>query len=218
MVTYYTTADLVQAELRATTPFTSSTLPSLQSVNRWIAEESTIIDSIAGSVASETTYTEFVDYDGSDIILLKHSPIITVTALAYNTNPIGSSLGEAWVTKTAETDYTIYEGRGKILLLPLNFSPSCGPKRFRIVYSAGYSTIPYPIQALATKKVALRVLDTLLSSNVNEANDGGEVSVGSIRIVEPGNYGGKSLLQLKDTIKQLENQVIGGTGVYRYTW
>lgn len=218
MVTHYTTADLVQAELRAESPFSSGTFPSLQSVNRWIAEECAIIDQISGSVAAETAHTEYVDYDGSDIILLKHSPLIAVTALSYNTNPIGSSLGTSWVLKTPETDYTIYEGKGKILLLPLNFNPTPGPKRFKIEYTSGYETVPYAIQALATKKVALRVLETLLSSNVNEANDGGEVSVGSIRIVEPGNYGGKSLLQLKDSIKELQETVSRGTGVYRYTW
>lgn len=214
----YTSATLVEAELRASEVFSGSTIPTLTQVTTWIEEESALIDQKAGSISAATTYTEFVDYEGSDIILLKHSPIITVSSVAYNTNPLGSSLGEAWVTKTADTDYTLYEGKGKILLLPLNFSPADGPKRFRIVYSAGYSTTPYPVQALATKKVALRVLDTLLSSNVNEANDGGEVSVGSIRIVEPGNYGGRSLLQLKDTVRQLENEVAVGTGVYRYTW
>lgn len=214
----YTTATLVEAELRATSAFSGSTIPTLTQVTTWIDEECAMIDNKANFVAAQTTYTEFVDYTGSDLILLKHSPIISISSLSYNTNPIGSSLGEAWVAKVAETDYTVYEGKSKIYLIPYNFSPKCGPKRFKIVYSAGYETTPKTIQSLATKKVALRVLDTLLTSNVNEGSDGGEVSVGSIRIVEPGNYGGKSLLQLKDSIKELEDSLLSGTGVYRYTW
>lgn len=214
----YTTTQFVQEELRATAPFSNSTVPSLQSVQRWIDEESIRFDTIAGTVASLTTYTEYIDYEGSDIILLKNSPIVSVSSISYNTNPIGSSLGVAWETKTAETDYTVYEGKGKILLLPLNFSPTVGAKRFKIVYSAGYSSTPKDVQALVTKMVALRVLDTLIHSNINESNDGGEVSVGSIRIVEPGSYGVNSYMKLKTDIELMTNQITNGSSVYRYTW
>jgi len=217
-MSYYTTPTLVEAELRADAAFSGATIPTLTQVTTWITEESSYIDQISGSVAAATTYTEFVDYNGSDIILLKYSPIITVSSVSYNTNPIGSSLGAAWVTKVAETDFTLYEGKGKILLLPLNFNPTVGKKRFKIIYTAGYTTTPYNIQMLATKLTALRVMDTLLSNNVNEGSDGGETAVGPIRIVEPANYGGKSLMQLKDSIKELQNEIAVGTGVYRFTW
>ncbi len=69
---------------------------------------------------------------------------------------------------------------------------------------------------LSTKMVAQKVLNSLLTGNVNSGNDGGEISVGSIRIVEPGSYGVNSYVKLGETVKELEETIIGKFRVHRY--
>jgi hypothetical protein len=64
--------------------------------------------------------------------------------------------------------------------------------------------------------VAERVLNSLISQNVNETNDGGSISVGSISIVEPSSYGVNSYKQLKTDIEELKKSIYGTFGVYRY--
>jgi hypothetical protein len=214
---FYTTVQNIQDELRVDTPFSANTNPSLQAIENWIYEESSAVDELTGFIAAETVRTEYIDYSGAGSILLKHSPIISISSLSHNTNPLGSSLGEAWITKTQDIDYTIYGDKGKILLITSNFTPYEGPKRFKIIYTSGYAIVPFQIQRLTTKLVALRVLNSLVHSNINDSNDGGSISVGSINITEPASYGVNSYKQLKADIDQLKQEVARGTGVYRYT-
>jgi hypothetical protein len=210
----YTTAELVQAELRASTAFTSSTTPTLATINIWINEASRIIDSISGTVYGSTEYTEYFDYEGSDRIQLRNSPIISISSIAENTASAGETA--SWDTQVSETDYLLYENKGEILVVPGKWSPKDGYKNIKIVYTAGYSSIPAKVQMLATKMVTQRVLSSLISSNVEEGNDGGSISVGSISIVEPASYGVNSYKQLKTDIEDLKKELISGFVVLRY--
>jgi len=213
----YTDATSVESELQTTTPFSGSTLPTLSQITSWIEEESAQINQDAGMYFGSTAYTTEIDYNGEETITLKNSPIITVDLFEYNANKLGSSLGTDYKTKTEDTDFTVYEDSGEIAILFDNFSsPQTGRKRFKIAYTAGYTTTPDMIKKLATKMVTLRVLNTLITKNVNEANDGGSISVGSISIVEPASYGVNSYKQLKLDIEELKSSITKGFGVYRY--
>lgn len=213
----YTTVGLVQAELQTATEFSSSTLPTVSDIEEWIAEESAYINGIANTVFGSTLYSsEFIDYDGSGDLILENSPLISVTSVQYNNYPLGSALGTSWTTKTLDTDYTVYSDRGIVRLLEDRWTPDPGNKRFCVTYSAGYTTVPYNVRKLATKLVAERVLSTLLQKNINERNDGGSISVGSISIVEPSSYGVASFKQLKADIDALKQEIISKqTGVFR---
>lgn len=212
----YTTAELVQNELQAASAFDATTLPSLSTITTWIEEESAQIDNDAGTTFASTTDTIDIDYDGEEVLPMKGSPIISVNSLTYNTNPLGYSGGTAYTTLAEESHYSIYDNRGEIVLLLENFSPKSGRKRFKIDYTYGYATTPDVVQKLATKKVALRVLNTLIQKNINERNDGGSVTVGSISIVEPNSYGVNSYKELVNEIKDLEMRVTKDDGVHRY--
>lgn len=213
----YTDATAIESELQTTTPFSGSTLPTLITINSWIEEESAQINQDAGTHYGSTADTTEIDYNGEEVLTLKNSPIITIDLFEYNQNKLGSSLGTDYVTKTEDTDFTVYNASGEIAILFDNFSsPSQGRKRFKIAYTAGYSTTPTLIKKLATKMVTLRVLNTLITKNVNEANDGGSISVGSISIVEPASYGVNSYKQLKEDIEELKKDITKSFGVYRY--
>lgn len=214
MATTYTTPANVAAELRAEVPFSASTFPTLETCNRWIEEYTDYINDKAGRTFTSTEYTEYVDIDGPvDRITTRRTPIITLSSFSVNTAAEGSA--PVYVAKTLNTDYIVYEERGEIVPT-VNLTLTDGNKRCKIVYTAGYTNTPGSIQMLATKLVALRCLNTLIGKNVNEGNDGGSISVGSINIVEPASYGVNSYSNLKKDVDQLTNELTGGTSAVRY--
>lgn len=218
MVYAYTTHELVQAELQLTSAFGTTTLPTYDDVDEWIAEESAYINSLANTVFGSTLYSsEMIDYDGEEWLILENAPVISVTSVQYNANPLGSTLGSSWVTKSSDVDYALYKDRGALRVLFNNWCPTPGAKRICVTYSAGYTTVPMEVRKLTTKLVAERILNTLIQKNINERADGGSVSVDSISIVEPTSYGVSSYKQLKLDIEMLKKDIVnGGTTVYRF--
>ncbi len=212
----YTTTSLIEAEIRATTPFSGSTIPTLTQVTTWIEEESNEINQLAGYNIGETSYSETIDYNGEELIALRHSPLISVNSVLYSTSDLGANYALT-TTKVEGTDYSYYPETGELVILLSHWSPDSGRKRIQVNYTAGYSTTPMLIQKLATKKVAKRVLDTLVNYNLDQGNTGGSVSVGAISIVEPENLGLSTFKQLKTDMADLENKIVSGFGVYRYT-
>lgn len=210
----YTTAELVQSELRADTAFSGSTVPSLSDVTTWISQYDSYIDGLANRVFEVTAYTELVHYDKEAYLFIRHTPLVSVTTVEYNTNSDGEA--PEWVTLTENTDYAVDEKKGMIILFAKTYSYGTGYNKFRLSYTAGYSTIPTNVQMLSTKLVTQRVLNTLVSKNVNERSDGGSISVGDITIVEPANYGVGSYRQLGEDIHKLEEDIVGGFRVLRY--
>ena len=213
----YTTAALVQAELRSSTAFSTSTTPTLATVENWIEEESEDINKIAGYNIGETSYTDTINWDGSDILILKHSPIITFTTLNYSIYKLGSDDYDITLTATEGTDYSADKEKGILHILSTHTANlKEGLKSLKATYTAGYATTPKNIEKLATKKVVLRVIDSLLSYNINSGNSGGSVSVGSISIVEPADFGTVRFNTLKQTVKEEEDKLSSGSSAYRY--
>lgn len=210
----YTTASLVQAELQSSTAFSSSTTPTLSDVTNWIQEESAYINSLADTTFSSTAVSsEFIDFDGGSTIWLEYAPIISVSRVQYNANRLGSSTTD-WADKVADSDYTIYNDAGYLAVLS-GWTPKTGRKRVAVDYTYGYTTTPLEVQMLCTKLVARRVLETLIAKNVNERNDGGTVSVGSISIVEPSTYGVNSYRQLMTDIADLKKNIVDNFKIQR---
>ena len=210
----YTTATLVKNELRATSSFSSSTYPSLTTVTEWIYEISDYINQIAGRTYGVTSYSETFDYNGTDVLVLKNAPVISVTSVLYSTGVLGTTSYGLTDTKVENTDYTVYKDSGEIEFLS-NWKPTEGLKKIQVNYTAGYATTPYTVQMLATKLVAKRVLDSLMQKDVNEKQSGKSVSVGSISIVKPADFGVKQYTTISIDIDGLTQKIIEGTSFYR---
>ena len=210
----YTTPELVKAELRAEEDFASFTNPTLGTIEEWIKEVSEEINHIAGRAYGETEYTEVFDYRGDDVILLKNAPVIEVESVKYSPHPLGSEDYGFTETKTENTHFALYKESGEIELLS-GWNPASGLKRIEIVYKAGFEEVPKIVQMLATKKATKRVIDSLLSKDINQKQSGKSVSVGSIRIVKPANFGVNQYQLLKTEIQELEQELINGTTLYR---
>ena len=214
MVFEYTTAENVKNELRATTNFSSTTYPSADTVDGWIQEESGEVNVVSGRIWGTDSYSETLDYNGEGTLVLENAPVSSVTSVLYSTGPLGTNTYGLSTTKVEDTDYTVYLEEGEIDILS-NWYPIQGRKRIQINYIAGYSTIPVHIQKLVTKKVTRRVLDTLIQKDVNEKQSGKSVSVGSISIVKPADFGVSQYKQLLSDIDQLEDKLLQSPTAYR---
>jgi len=211
----YTNAAYVAEELRAAESFSTSTLPTLETVERWIADTDTYINTLAGRNFESTLYSEVIDYYGEETIPLQHSPLISITDVLYTSSALGTSAYALSNTADSLTDYNSYDNTGDLIIMnPATFTE--GRKSIQVNYTAGYAVIPSDIQMLSTKMVAQRVLNSLINSNVNEGNDGGQISVGSISIVEPASYGVNSYKQLGTTINELQDKIVGEFRVHRH--
>ena len=211
----YTTLENIRAEIRAEKGFSSNTIPDSSTVLRWISEVESQIDFTAQRTYKATQKVDLIDYKGTENIVLKHSPIISVTTFEYNTSNVGETPN--WVTKTQGVDYLLYPESGEILIVPSKFKPRVGKQNMRITYQAGFSDIPSTVKLLATKMVAQRVLDTLLMKATGDGKTQEErIRIGAVQIIEPASIQVNSYKQVRDEIESLKKELVGGFGVYRY--
>lgn len=211
----YCTLQDVEAELRASENFTSSTVPTKTQVENWIEQESDRITVASNRVYGEEEVTnQLFDYFGEDFLSFDQAPVTEVGSVEYNE---GTVTDTSFVSLTEGSDYILYEDRGQIKFVG-EFSPDRGEQRFRVSYTYGYESTPGRIRRLCSKLVAKRVLESLVSSNVENRNTGGTVSVGSIRIVEPEDYGigsyralreeaEKELMSLSSSVSTFRNNI-----------
>jgi len=226
MANSYTTATIVEGEVRASAVFSSATVPTLTQVNNWIEEESTNIEVTTGVIFASTVVTsELNDYEntGEGIFRIKAAPILSFDTIRYNVN--SNSVAPSWVTleSGAGYNYLEYLDEGEIEFISGNLAvnkitPNSGKQRFMLDYTKGYTTTPLEVQKLATLTVAKRVIETILNSQAN--TEGGSIQVGTIRVTDPGSFStnyisglGKSINDLYYSIGQ-KFKTFRGTRVY----
>lgn len=176
----YTTVAEVGARMRTT--FDGSSTPTATEVDAIISEQEAIINQYAGRRFDSYTVTnELHDHDGGDVIMVAE-PLVSVTTLEYTTDG-----GDTWI-EVPSTDYIVEADYQRIERKVGGSSNTgawprvSGQRTVRVTYSAGYSSPPEHITALALDMSVLAVVGTLLSSQSNE--EGGDIKVGPIEIGE----------------------------------
>lgn len=211
----YTTLEKVRVELRSEKGFSSNTIPSAQSVQNWINEESARVDFDAKRKFGLTEYTDYASFDGQARITLQNAPVVNIVSVHYNTMPLGEP--ETWVELTPHVHYKLHPETGVLLLILTKFSPRRSDRNIRIVYNAGYETPPEVIEMLTTKMVAKRVLDTIMNQKTSTGKtERSQVRIGGVMIVEPTEFGVNAYKELKEDIADLKKELVGGFGVHRY--
>lgn len=221
MVNSYTTAALVAAEIRADTAFSSTTTPTLASVQNWIEEESKMIEIKSGQVFGSTVESSiYFDYDGSGIFRVPKTPVISITGLEYNVN--SNNTTSSWVTLQDGYgyNYLTYKDEGEVEFIgganaTNKVSPIAGKKNIRLTYTYGYSSTPLEIQKLCSLLVAKRVILTLINSQGN--TEGGDIQVGTIRVSDPSNYSLGYLKSMNQEIDALFSNIGQGLNTFRMT-
>jgi len=110
-----------------------------------ITQKEKQIKVFCGRDFEQTTYNSndensLYDGDGTDTLLLRQFPIVSVTSLFDDPD---RSYGAS--SQISSSDYMIYANEGKIVLDGLTFTR--GRQNIKVVYSAGYSTIPEDLKS-----------------------------------------------------------------------
>lgn len=92
-----------------------------------------------GTVFESSTITEYYDGDGTGTLLVKNIPIISVTSLHDDVDRVFGS-----DDLIDSSDYVLDENTGEIELLSNYFT--IGDKNIKVVYIAGYATVPTDIK------------------------------------------------------------------------
>ena len=219
MVNTYTTATLVEAEIRADSIFSTSTIPTLSQVTTWIQEASADIELAANQVFASTAVTsDYLDYDGDLVFRLPKAPLLSVDEIRYNQSTVNST--PSWLTLQAGEgyNYLTYLQEGEVEFIAGSNAtnkiiPNPGKRKICASYTYGYTSTPLGVQHLATLMVAKRVIGTLVSSQANV--EGGDIQVGTIRVSDPSNYSLSYLKSMNDEIRDLMGKLGLDTKVFR---
>lgn len=150
---------------------TTSDLTSLAHVREYLKKETadtgddTFIQDIITRVSAEiekrcarvfisTAHTEYYQGNGTDRIILRHWPIISVTSISIDDDQV-------WGADTAlDSDDIKISDRvpGQIILNGDGFTLS-DVENVKVVYTAGYSTIPYDLEQSAVKLCAIEYIE-----------------------------------------------------------
>jgi hypothetical protein len=212
MTSRYTTAELVQAELRLTTEFSPDTLPTDTSIDAWITQASRQVELMTNTIFTRTTTSsELYDWSATTTILnLPVSDLISVTKVEYNIS--GAGVTPSWVTLTEgqDADYIVYTAYNEIEFTRgtnavVKGYPGYGKQKLRLTYIHGFSTTPLEVQYLTTLIVAKRVVQTLMAYQANTKM--GEVTVGPVRVADPSQFSINYMRFINDEIDRVANSL-----------
>ena len=116
-------------------------------IDALIDAASEAIEAMCGRQFNETTYTEYHDGGGNDRLVLKHRPVSSVTGLW---DDLDRDFADA--SKLDSDDYFLDGDAGMAVLLDATFA--CGTRNVKVVYVAGYSTVPTDIAQACRMLVA----------------------------------------------------------------
>lgn len=214
-MTQYCSVSDVSVELNGLSIDSNST-PNNVTVEEWITQESDILDKDTGRMWGSATITdEYHDYDGSGYIHTDKAPILSITSAAYEANGINAT-SENWVSltegRTSANDFIAYKTEGELKFHGTS-KPVSGFQNFKISYVAGYATVNETARALTAKKVALRVIGSVVNGQSSE--EGGSITVDVISLNDPTTFGLDRVNSLRSDIKKLTG-ILGSFKLYRY--
>lgn len=167
-------------------------------LNLLISEVSDELQAMAGRTFIEQTYTEYLDGTGRSSLVLGAGPVVSVTSVnevAYEDNGAGGVTEVLTEVKrhtfviAGQRNQPRYSGRGRLDLLG-DAEFTTGPRRYKVVYVAGFATVPESVVMLATDEVVSRFMARetghLLSKSLAD---------GTISYLRPG-----QMQELRDTI------------------
>jgi len=196
---------------------TSTSTPSIITVKDWITESDSQTNLMTGRVwSSETASSETYDYDGSGSIFTKYAPIISVTEVLVETAGIDAAASvwsERTEGRTNANDFMLYKNDGELVFHGTQ-KPNAGFQNLMITYTYGYASVPSYIKRLSTLLTARRIIEAIQSGSATE--EGGTVSVGTISVSDPSQFGNNRLKQIDDEVKSILRD-IGSFKTYRFT-
>lgn len=135
--------------------------------------------------AGGTSVTEYVDWD-TPYTFSTYKPIVTLTSVSYDTTGYGQA--PSWTALVQDTDY-IYYADGRFYIFTK--TPGKAEKSIKLVYTAGYSSVP-PMIRTASIEVASQILHSMLQRRTSPT-----VEMGNVAIPSPAS------LKISDTVANI---------------
>jgi len=126
------------------------------SLDTWLSEQITEVEDeirlYLGRSLETATFTEVYNGDGTNELVLNEFPVTSITSLSYMDD-------EVWTLYVDETDYErLVIDYSKLVMIGGTFYEGIG--NIKVIYVAGYSTIPGSIKQSAKELLALRAKDS----------------------------------------------------------
>lgn len=118
-------------------------------LNFAISVKSMQIENICGVGLSAGNYTDYYDGNGSDILFLSQQPIISISSLQYQLTPTSDWVNYYTGSATANIQYS--QRTGKLKLYNSFFYE--GMNNIKIIYRAGFETIPSDLKQICIEEV-----------------------------------------------------------------
>ncbi len=168
-----TTRDRIRTRLQLQKPGSDPSVPIVPGdshvldalIDLLISEVSDEYQNWLGRTFAEATYTEYLDGSGRSSLILGVGPLVSVTSLE-SVEYEDDGAGGVTETKTLIAPHTYvvaglrtqprYTGRGRIDFLGESVFTR-GPRRYRVIFVAGFDPIPETIIGLATTDVVSRL-------------------------------------------------------------
>lgn len=139
-------------------------------LSRLITASSAWFETQIRRTITATQYTEYFDGDGSDNLTPLHYPIIGVTSLHIDGEPV-----DAW-SDSVDTGYAIVSDRIE-LIDPVGTTVfTRGKRNVKLVYTANYSDVPADVAAAVIELVAWRFREKDRPGQTNQSSANTTVS------------------------------------------
>lgn len=164
---------------------TSTTFPDAY-LNNVIARASHTIERLCGRALVSASYTEYVDGDGTKFLNLRRGPFPTTAGVTSVSSITYSSTASETATAVATGDYFL---RGvltdgwylKSYLESNGGTWSTGQRNYKVVYTAGFSTVPYDLE-----QACLSLAVAYINRRKNEGTSSRDVSSGAMAFIAHG--------------------------------
>lgn len=115
--------------------------------------------------------TEYADWS-TPYVFSSYRPILSLTSISYDSAGYGTS--PSWVALVPDTDYIGYLDEGRFYVFTK--TPGKTERSIKIVYTAGYSTVPQDIR-LATAELAGAMLHAMLQRKIAPTVEVSDMSI-----------------------------------------
>lgn len=194
----HTTPNKVQELLGLKCSFNNDTLPSLNTVNGWIQDVTSELNEYTANKYSSNEVVDVLDFNGEDFLLTSKSPVSNVVVEVDTSREHEEPV---WEELDLYTNYLVEEAKGRITFTRLTSrSLRSAKQKFRVTYNSGTGEVPYWLRNLATRMVALRVMNAALNNRVVNSEDASQIRVGQVQVIKPSDFGIGNYDSLKGTI------------------
>lgn len=188
----YTDIDEVQTFLKTT--FDGTTTPTLTTVNEWITDADAEVDRLTGTTFTATSNIDVFDLTNrTDRVLLRKFPVISLTAVEYNSSTdADKEFNPTWTAfdnSRLDGDFAIFD------------IPKIGNQIVRVTYQYGFSTTPSEVKHLAT----LLVVKKAISADSYAKNSTSSLSIGPLSITK--NIGASTFTNIDSNIDETVRRV-----------